>query len=348
MIIWLVVLYTLVVYKSELTKFNNDYIGRDETAAIKGFFIAIVFLSHLRGYIPVEGTQLNTFYNQVFLTIGQLMVTLFLFYSGYGCYESYKIKDSYYKTFPKNRILKTILHLDIALLIYVAMNLIVGIQYPAKNYLCCWIGWESIGNSNWYIFTVIALYVASWIGFVLCTRKKQLCPFLVFVLSIAIVFALKKAGKESWWYDTAICFPLGMIYSLIKNKSEKYLNHFYIYYPTLAISVIIFILLYNTKGLLAFLACSCSFCFIVVLITMKVKISNPVLIWMGNHLFEIYIFQRIPMTLLRYSSILVEHKCLFTALAIVLTMIIALVFRKAYKKIDGVLFTPLGNESNNG
>ena len=45
------------------------------------------------------------------------------------------------------------------------------------------------------------------------------------------------------------------------------------------------------------------FAFIVVQITMKIKISNSILCWLGINLFPLYIYQRIPMILLSKKNI---------------------------------------------
>ena len=44
---------------------RGDYLSRDTTAAVNGLFICIVFLSHLRSYIPEEAyTQLDAMAQQ--------------------------------------------------------------------------------------------------------------------------------------------------------------------------------------------------------------------------------------------------------------------------------------------
>jgi len=88
----------------------------------------------------------------------QLVVCMFLFYSGYGIMESFKIKENYVNQLPKNRIFKTLFNFDFAVLIY--MLLYVFFQHKEiglKKVLLSFIGWESFGNSNWYIFSIFVL-----------------------------------------------------------------------------------------------------------------------------------------------------------------------------------------------
>ncbi len=71
------------------------YLSKDYTAAIKGIFIMFVFISHSRSYFEITSTMDNVTI-QFMNYVGQLMVTLFLFYSGYGVYEAIKSKKLKY------------------------------------------------------------------------------------------------------------------------------------------------------------------------------------------------------------------------------------------------------------
>ena len=79
----------------------------EHTQAIKGFFVITIFLSHFSSYVHLE-----TWYDKplkIYCSLfAQLMVAPFLFYSGFGIFESVKNKGSaYIQTFPKKRFLKT-------------------------------------------------------------------------------------------------------------------------------------------------------------------------------------------------------------------------------------------------
>lgn len=128
------------------------------TNAIKGIFAVIILFSHMKGYISLADKPADSSYAIVLGHIGQLMVAPYLFYSGYGILESIKRRAYYFETYPRKRLLKTLVHFDLAVLCYLMLMTTIGTYYPTVNYVTCWIGWESIGNSNWFIFDILALY----------------------------------------------------------------------------------------------------------------------------------------------------------------------------------------------
>lgn len=344
MVIWLLVLILMIGFRSRIVTFNTHYLSRDTTAAVKGVFIIIVLLSHQRGYISLGGV-LNEIYNWFFVHLGQLMVTMFFFYSGFGCWESFSTKRDYVDSFLCRRVLKTLVHFDIAVALYVLVDFVLKIKYPLKNYLFCWIGWESVGNSNWFVFTILLLYMVTWVGFRFFGDRELICLMIIGGLCILIMVALYAAGKEAWWYNTALCYPLGMIYSRVRNRVEKMIANTYLYWPGLLITCIIFGALYLRGGAILYPLCACVFCLIVVSVTIKFDFGNPVLIWLGNHLFEIYILQRIPMIIL--SELSVKEPMIFTLLTLILTLVMAEVFQKGIEWFDNSLFRRTNQCINN-
>lgn len=336
MILWLAALACLILYRSRIVGFNDAFLERNTTDSIKGIFIFIVLLSHLRDYITLSGSIPDTLYRSFFSLIGQLMVALFLFYFGYGCYESFKKKENYLRGFLKKRVLKTLFNFAAALLLYVLVNAIFHIRFSTKEYLLCWTGWESIGNSNWYIFTIVVLYIMAWAALLL--EKKTAAGVsvpVVSILCVAYIYLMHKAGKESWWYDTSLCFPVGMAFSFLKDGIRRIIKKSVGWICCFAAALAAFLVTYRIGGLLFFFS-ACLFCLVVVLLTAKLRVGNVPLAWMGEHLFEIYILQRLPMIVL--SQLSVRDPMLFSALAITATMVMAGVFHRVLVKADALIF----------
>lgn len=79
----LILVFLLLFIKIRLKTESEDYLDKKQTASINGFFIILVFICHFSSYV-----ELNNQYDKLFLLfyekICQLVVTTFLFYSGYG------------------------------------------------------------------------------------------------------------------------------------------------------------------------------------------------------------------------------------------------------------------------
>ena len=334
MVIFLILLLIVSIYKIKLSTFNEDYMSRESTASVKGIFIMLVFLSHIRAYMTLPDGNV---FSEIMNSIGQLMVAMFLFYSGYGVLESYKSKPNYADGFLKNRFFKTLLHFDIAVLLFLIISIIFGDSYPERNYLLCWIGWESIGNSNWFVFVILALYLLTWLCFKV-SDKEYILRFCVLqtVVTVGLIALLKLAGKDQWWYDTALCYSAGIWFSCFKDRLDTALQKKQVYYPALAVLTAVFFVLYNMEGAARYCLCTTVFSLIVVMLTVKLSIGNKALAWLGNHLFEIYILQRIPMIILSRAGL--ENPVGLTFAALALTIGLAAVFNTALKSLDRKLF----------
>lgn len=113
------------------------------------------------------------------------MVAMFMFYSGYGVMESIRSKGmNYVHSMPKKRILSTWIHFAFIVALYVLLTVAIGNEITLKQLLLSFIGWDSVGNSNWYIFDILCLYLMS---FVLC---------LAITVCLAIAYA--KVTNIKW------------------------------------------------------------------------------------------------------------------------------------------------------
>lgn len=291
MTIVLILLLALILYKSKIyifkTNFNDEYISKETTTSIKGIFVILVFLTHVIQYVSFNSI-IDTPYNIIQYKMGQLIVCMFFFYSGYGIYESIKNKGSkYIESFPKNRLFKVLLHFDIAVLIYLILDLILNIKVTIPKILLSLIGWDSLGNSNWFMFAILFAYLITYLVFKFIKNEKaNLIVLFIFIIAYMLVIA---NFKESWWYDTIICYPLGMLFSVYKDKFEKIINSNLKYYITLFISIVLLFVFHEIRNILGFALTSSIFSFIILLLTRKINISNKYLDWFGKNVFNIYI-----------------------------------------------------------
>ena len=162
-----IVITTLLILAFGLrpVRWNEAYLGKEATSTINGLFIALVFLSHFSQYSIYMS-------NYVARWLGQLIVVMFLFYSGYGCMVQYMAKGrAYLQTFPKKRVISTLVNFDIAVAIFVVVGLLLGKSFSIKQVALSFVCWDSVGNSNWYIFAILLCYLAFWFVFDKYTTK---------------------------------------------------------------------------------------------------------------------------------------------------------------------------------
>ena len=330
MTIVLIILLLLTLITARPKKYNENYLDKKNTDAIKGIFLVFVFMSHFILYkIPLQKNWIDSVGVKFITKLEQLMVTMFLFYSGYGVMESIKRKgDDYIKSFPKKRILTTLINFDIAVLIFVFFSkYYVTHQFftidSIKKLLLSLIGLDGFGNSTWYIFAIIILYIITYLSVKAFTNKNERV-ISIFIGTVLFTIVMQYF-KPVYWYNTAFCFAFGTAFSTYKKEIEKWLEGKEI---TLIIYMItLFFILKNYRNnLLVYYIYTIIFTSIVILLTRKISINNIVLSWIGKNLFPLYIFQRLPMMLLIERGVFKENTYLLFTVCLVITVIITLLY----------------------
>ncbi len=342
-----IILIAISLIGIKLSRFHNNYIDFDQTTSVKGIFAIVIVMSHMWGFgaFPTDTPDLEI-YRNIINYVGQLMVTMFFFYSGYGITVSAAKKTGYMDGFFKNRIFKVLLHFDIALIFFVLINRWLGIEYSQLQYLTCWFGWGSIGNSNWFIFDTLIFYLITYVALGIKEATKTGIKIFACVVSIlclfffAIMYILYADFGDAGvhWYNTIMCFPAGVWYGAMKDKIDAYAKKWYLWWPTLAVIVSAFLYLYSFRYYYHYYAVMAPvFCILFTWVTMKIRVNNPILRWLGKHSFEIYIIQRIPMIIIRHYG-LNTNQYVFTALVVVSTLLCAWAFALLLKLADKLIF----------
>lgn len=342
MVILLLGLFIISSWKLRFAPFHDDYLELSTTTAIKGIFAVIIFYSHLRGYISLP----DSIGNRVFLLflnfLGQAMVAMYLFYSGFGIYESVKKKPSYMDYFFRGRICKTLVNFDLAVIMFLLAGWAMGFKYPISYYTTCWIGWDSVGNSNWFIFDILSLYLGVFIFFRLSQvfihmRNERLFLYLVTLFTIGLWVVLFFTKRESFWVNTLMAFPLGIWYSYFKGYIDIVMKKAKYYYPIFIALTIILLIWRQTLGIDNFGGFTCCFALWIVLLSMKIKYNNGILQKLGLLAFPIYIIQRLPMNILSYFRI-DGNIPLFVCMSTGFTLVLAIIFNKLIFHVDYILF----------
>ena len=330
-----IVLLFICLYRIHfnLKGFNSDYLLKDKTNSIKGIFILLIIISHSMSYMNNYEYNYNSFGNSLFFLcrrIGQLVVVMFLFYSGYGIGESYKKKGmSYVKSIPKHRVLGTLLNFDIAVSAFIILNLLLGLSLTTQRCFLSLTGWEDVGNSNWYIFVILSCYLATYIVLIFPIKRPLLQSSAMFALCFVCLIILS-SYKQEYWYDTILCYPFGFLYSLQKEPIESFLKKYYWLIIVFLLTLFFILCLFREDALcLRFNAISILFAIIVVMITMKVSVDNNCLRWFGKNLFPVYIYMRLPMMFIehKYPEMIALAPTMFIALSLLVTITIAYFYR---------------------
>ncbi len=345
MLIIFILLISIIISSSKVfykcgTRFYPGYISKEQTQTIEGLFVFLVCIRHFFQYITPKET-LDVLGKTADSYLGQLIVVPFLFYTGYGTMTQIRNKGTeYVKSLPV-RFFKLLIRFDICVFLLWCVNQLMGVHHPYRKILLSFVGWESIGNSNWYIFCICCFYINVYFSFLLAGKNSYVSVCLVTAFTIVYIFVMTNAGgKKGAWINTSPVLPLGMWFSLYKEKIEKYLSRYsFLYYGAFAAAAFIlgYVHQYRSTRLRFYLIYSCFFAIVLVLTTMKVQFRNNFLYFLGSHVFSIYILQRIPFRIIR-KYFPMKPAINYFLVSFVVTIVIAVLFdhvwQSAEKKIS--------------
>ena len=331
----------------------GDFISKESTEAAKGIFVLIVFISHSKGYVTYSGGIWDDLAVKVCEALNQLMVVPFFLYSGYGIGTSLITKENYGKTFMAKRFLPVLLKFDFVVLLYLAASLVTGVRYSLYETLKSFAGWESVGNSNWFICVTLILYVAVYVSSLISKGSVKKTAALIGVITVLYIVAAKIIGRPEPWYDTVIAFPVGVFLAVYRDAFDRATEKIAGWVLSLGASTALFLVCWyalkfaGESSALRVVLLSFKTLFFglaLVIVTRRFSPRNKVLAFFGRHVFGIYILQRLPMMLLTFFFPTV-HPWLFASVSFAATVILSLLFDR-FIRPEAILFGRKGKKKN--
>ena len=323
-----------------INSYFDDYMDLENTSAIKGLFVWMIFFRHFSEYLNCKSikNQKRILINK---SLKQNIVSLFLFYSGYGIFESFKKKgNEYIKTLPIKSFI-FLIKTEIIIFIFFCNNLLLGMKTNLVTYLQAIILRKSIGNSYWFCFAIISLYSYSFIAFFFI--KKRI--FNIFgILLITIICFLHIYLVYNYYHpkmiisvDTIICFVLGFYYSFFKSFIDKIIKkNDLIYFGIISILIIKYYQFYvNSQNNLYYMSLiNGLFAVIIIIISMKIRVKNNFLLLLNNHSYSIYLLQRVIMIYVKIKDLFRNNEFIKFFFEFITVIFIAALFDKYTICID--------------
>lgn len=346
MILFVLILGMVLVRGADIAdsnSFSKNYMSIAGTNLIKGVFVLLVLLGHAVTYVKLDGAL-----DQTYLTLKehlhQMVVSVFFFYSGYGMMKSILKKGyGYIKQIPLKRFFIVLLNFDLAVCLYLIVGAFMGQTFDLKTILFSLIGWKTVGNSNWYMFAIFGLYILMFLSFILLRwfgRKGFIYVGTAIFTVLTMLFVLWeiRMGLPNWYYNTMILMPVGCWYALLQKPVEKLvMRNDYLYALAGVFLFVGYWISYGnrwTGGIERYTIWALFFVAVVVFITMKISFQSKVLSWFGEHVFSVYILQRIPMSVLSRCGLAAQNRYGFIIGVLVITIFLAMVFDYLTGKLD--------------
>lgn len=313
---------------------HSDYLSAESGRSLRGILSMIVVLHHLAQ--KVRGIVLFPLLGK----LGYLTVAVFFFLSGFGLMKQYMQKDTYAKKFLLRRLPTILIPYLFATFFYWLLSQFVGTPLTLRDILNELKWGTPVVTASWYIICIALFYIGFRVLMLLCGRHHRwMLPGSILYCGLYILFCLD-IGYNSWWYNTTPVLVLGVFWALYEERLNAFFHkNFWKAAPAV---IILFVGIYGLKIFLnprvssdlvhipltwvtaALFACC------VLVVTMKVKLRNPILNWLGDLSLETYLCHFLFLTLLRSEILYIENDFLFSILAIAC----ALTFAHFWHKLD--------------
>lgn len=317
-----------------LDNFFNDYIEINTSNSIKGVFVWLIIFHHKSDY----GIRKNYLFKKITTNLGQKIVSMFLFYSGFGICESIKKKGIYYtKTLPIKALI-IFLKSQIILLLFLFANIFIfKYKISWKQYFLSIIFKSSLGNSNWFAFTIIILYLYSYLSFRFMKNHILIGIIIISFISFFHIILVYKYYYPLKIYsvDTIFCFVCGYYYSYLKiyidlMMMKNDINYFLI----ISIVVFIFYKVLSINNLFTISITNTLFAILIVFISMKVKLCNEFLESLNSHSYSIYLLQRLILWLVHKENLFKDSEFIQIIFEFTSIIFLSLLFDKYTAFID--------------
>lgn len=338
MTLFLVIVLLITLASSSIRNkdgWKDSYISKDQSRNIEGIFVILVFLGHVFWNFSYF-SPLDVHYLSFWSHLNQAVVAMFIFYSGFGLTQSVKAKGmGYIKALPKKRIFPLIFKYWFSFLIFLLIRFLISNPPDPKTILLAFIGWEDIGN--WFVFILVSLYVIFDLSFFIAFKtgdgRFALLKGAAILTLLSLLFMVLLCfpwHRGKWFYDTVLIFSLGSWYSVAKGKIEHFLESNLRYILTLLVCVLCYILTTVFRDLHFFIHEIWMICFtlLIILITVKIRIKNKFLEFLGNLALPMLLFQFSSFTVFSYYMINTSP-LLYVMLTFALTVLLSVLFDKA-------------------
>lgn len=348
----LTIIAILYLYSAPKFRFyierDGYYLSRSWTSFVNALFITLVVCSHglnlfqtsIREFLPEKCAAF------AIGQFGQLMVTTFFFYSGYGIMYSLLNRGGYAHKLVFPRFVSLSLNFTLAVMVYFVAHCILQNEIRWADFVVGLHDFQALGNPTWFILVTLLTYLLTYVCFVLMGEKHPAAFVLSLTALILVSIYLISRIKPAHWVNTILCFPAGMFYYLKGAQIEDILRK-------TGVPHIVYAILLMAAGWLMYIADlspniyteNLGGILFAVGVTWFVgsfswKSPSRFLIWLGGSgLFVVYMFHLLPMRIISTLGLNDGNPYLVWLGVTITAAILIFGFYHTYKHLNRLLFS---------
>lgn len=367
--LWIVLipLATILFWGVKISKKNEwqeESLSLSHSKDLLGFFALLIVVHHMiQTLIQNRGTDVGIMV--VFENAGVCFVGGFFFFSGYGLLRSLYVKKDYLEHFFRKRILKIIIPFYAVNTFFTIVTKHMG-MLDSYEVAPCMTGIIMPNDHMWYLVEIVVLYLLFYKNFKNPKSEKEAFVRMLIDLLIVITISLLLGHgpfwfQGEWWYNSTILFFIGMLIARFEKLVISFAKK---NFTALAISLsVIFVVLYkitvhilNTRGywteysdrpislmqsnldkleaLSVQVPMIISFVLLVLLLGLKIKVSNKALHFLGIISLDLYITHRLCIWVFEK----IKSPTIYLLTVLVCSLILGSIFHVALIVINRIVY----------
>lgn len=362
------VLIVFLCYKAKIYgpgKWNEEFMSLEQSKAFQGFAAICIMLHHCG--LKTCSADMEPEYIihglDVFVPVGYLCVSVFLFCSGYGLYKSVKTKENYLNTFWEKRILPIVFTLLVTSFIFAAVrsgrddNIWFGNPFTFG-------GPDTLNPYSWYVWAFLVFNIGFYFAF-RYIKKESVAIAVTTIVVILYMVHCNLWVYGTWWMNTALLFVVGIVFARHEKSIVERMKRYYVIFiiVTLLITAAAFVLGEYTYSVLpqidritacdmvwyvrlgAQIIAGIGFTIMILLLGLKIRIGNKALKFMGNITLEFYLLHGIFVQIFAYCFLWILLKPVYyikdVGLYVLVVLLLSLPCAYILKKLSKIFLAYL-------
>lgn len=108
---------------------------------------------------------------------------------------------------------------------------------------------------------------------------------------VLMYIAVISPVRPTHYYSTVLTFVFGVVYSKYREQIEAFLKqHYWTMLSVVGSAFVVVYYLFRKCEGVCYNGLAILFVLLIVIVSLKIKIGNPILGWLGAHLFPIYLY----------------------------------------------------------
>lgn len=270
---------------------SNEYrkfLNRDYTYLLRGVCMIMIIVGHTA---PEFNEVLVRYHLSSIWICGCYATGIFLFLSGYGLTLSIrnnKIDKGYVVRHLKNLLVPYVVFWCFYIIVDFCIK---GFCAPFNSVYKEFLFLKMPYVDTWFFRTILGIYI---LYFLWARFRKQSAEMGMTITVVVYVTILICLGVDSWWWNTLLCFPLGILFAV----RPSFLRVENIRWMTLAVLLCLFIFSHKyipnptLKAIIPPIFCCLFFAYL----SLKVRITKTksVLRFIGQNSLYMYLMEEIP------------------------------------------------------